>query len=135
MLTQHDDPAFAINIDTARRLVEVTPRGLWDLEIATRFMERLVAMLAILPANGCPIGQQVSLIDLGESMVQPPQIAPMLAGLIFDPRLKTRRIALVIQSPLLRMQAKRVVPQLEAFATRDEAIAALLAPDAAAQSA
>ncbi|MEH3036488.1 MAG: hypothetical protein PGN23_08390 [Sphingomonas adhaesiva] len=124
-----EDPYYSIVVDARQRLVVTTPRGLWDFAIAARFLVAQVAALDILPRYGCPLGQQVTLIDCSEWIVQPQQIATMMGGMLADPRLASRRIAILAPAPLLAMQARRVAGGQRFFADRAEALAWLLAPE------
>ncbi len=124
-----EDPHYTIVVDALQRLVVTSPRGLWDVAIAARFLVAQVAALDILPRYGCPLGQQVTLIDATEFIVQPQDIAAMMGAMLADPRLATRRIAIVVTAPLLAMQARRIAAGNRFFADRAEAMAWLLASE------
>ncbi|KQN81190.1 hypothetical protein [Sphingomonas sp. Leaf62] len=118
-----DDAAFTIRIDPARKLLDIDLRGLWDPAIVARFRDALATMLGRLPALGCPLGQQVTLFDMTQFAVQPREVLPLLEQIAANPGVSSRRIAIVANSMLLKMQAKRLAPNIALFEARDPALA------------
>ncbi|KQM22570.1 hypothetical protein ASE73_13730 [Sphingomonas sp. Leaf24] len=118
-----DDAAFTIRIDPARKLLDIDLRGLWDPAIVVRFRDALATMLARLPALGCPLGQQVTLFDMTQFAVQPREVLPLLEQIAANPGVSSRRIAIVVNSTLLKMQAKRLAPNIALFEAREPALA------------
>ncbi|MEH3046583.1 hypothetical protein [Sphingomonas adhaesiva] len=135
MRTIVDDPMYRIRVDVARRLMDLDLRGLWDQAIAGRFLAHVVEAMAVLNRAGCAAGQQAALVDITGFVVQTQDIVGMIQGMLADPRLATRRLAVVVTAPLLKMQAKRVSSSEGFFATREEAETWLFVPEGADHSA
>ncbi len=117
-----DDPAFAAGIDSATKRLDFALLGHWDLPTVTRFEAAIRATVARLPFLGIRLGDQVALFDTTRFTVQSPDVLAALGRLAADPRVTSRRIAIVLASALLRMQAKRAMPHLALFADRDAAL-------------
>lgn len=121
-------PAYTIEIDSARRFVEIALIGLWDSATIASFDADLRRSLRVLPAAGCPIGQQLTIFDLTAFIVQVQDVATMFGGMAADPTIASRRIAVLVTAPLLKMQARRVAPGYGLFDDRAQALAWLFAP-------
>jgi hypothetical protein len=117
-----DDAAFTIRIDPARRMLDIDLRGLWDPAIVLRFRDALATTLGRLPALGCPLGQQVTLFDMTQFAVQPRDVLPLLEQIASNPNVTSRRIAMIANSTLLKMQAKRLAPNIALFEAREPAL-------------
>ncbi len=120
---QIDDAAFTIRIDPARKLLDIELRGLWDPAIVARFRDALATTLARLPTLGCTLGQQVTLFDMTPFAVQPRDVLPLLEQIAADPNVSSRRIAIIVNSTLLKMQARRLAPNVALFEDREPALA------------
>ncbi|WP_242118941.1 hypothetical protein [Sphingomonas lacusdianchii] len=118
-----DDAAFTIRIDPARRMLDIDLRGLWDPAIVLRFRDALATTLGRLPTLGCPLGQQVTLFDMTQFAVQPRDVLPLLEQIAANPNVTSRRIAIIANSTLLKMQAKRLAPNIALFEARESALA------------
>lgn len=118
-----EDPAFSIRIDPARRMLDIALRGIWEPAIVLRFRQSLATALGRLPALGCPLGRQVTLFDMTGFAVQPREVLPLLEQIASDPNVTSRRIAIIVNSTLLRMQAKRLAPNVALFEGREPALA------------
>lgn len=118
-----DDAAFTIRIDPARRMLDIDLRGLWDPAIVLRFRDALATTLGRLPTLGCPLGQQVTLFDMTQFAVQPRDVLPLLEQIATNPNVTSRRIAIIANSTLLKMQAKRLAPNIALFEAREPALA------------
>ncbi len=118
-----DDDAFTIRIDPLRKMLDIDLRGLWDAAIVIRFRQALATSLTRLPALGCSLGQQVSLFDMTRFAVQPRDVLPLLEQIASDPKVTSRRIAIIANSALLKMQAKRLAPNIALFDDREPALA------------
>lgn len=118
-----DDAAFTIRIDPARRMLDIDLRGLWDPAIVLRFRDALATTLGRLPTLGCPLGQQVTLFDMTQFAVQPRDVLPLLEQIAANPNVTSRRIAIIANSTLLKMQAKRLAPNIALFEAREPALA------------
>jgi len=118
------DRNFSIHIDGKRRYVELQLKGHWDMDVATRFQAMLRTMLAPARAQGgCKVGEQVTLFDTADFPVQSQDVLALLAGMAADRSIGSRRIAMVLNSPLAQRQARRVAPDYAIFTDRDEALA------------
>ncbi|OAH44679.1 hypothetical protein AX777_20640 [Sphingobium yanoikuyae] len=117
-----EQPAYSILVDPERKYVELSLRGSWNAEVTTEFNRQFLEALLTLPANGCPFGEQVALIDLTEFAVQPRDILPLLGELANDPAVAPRRAATVVGSMLLQFQARRVAPNHRLFSDRPSAV-------------
>lgn len=126
-----DDAAFTIRIDPVRKMLVIDLRGLWDEAIVLRFRQSLATSLTRLPALGCSLGQQVTLFDMTHFSVQPRDVLPLLEQIASDPGVTSRRIAIIANSTLLKMQAKRLAPNIALFEAREPALAWLAEDDAA----
>ncbi len=124
-----DEAGFSIAVDPVRRFVDIAVRGLWGVDMVAAYKDDLVAKLHVLPGHGCPIGQHVTLLDITAFVVQPQQVTALLADMPQQPAFAARRAALLVEAPLLKMQAKRVLPTYLVCSSRAEALEWLLAPD------
>lgn len=120
------DPLFAINLTPATCLVEIVLRGFWTVEDFARFETALRAAMHDVMAHGCRMGEQVTLFDLTQYTVQSADVAQGMAGMAGDPTIGSRRIAVILSSALLKMQARRTAPDYGFFEDRAEALAWLL---------
>lgn len=117
-----DDPAFVAGIDRAAKRLDFALFGHWDLPTVVRFEAAIGAAVRHLPFLGIRTGDQVALFDTTRFTVQSPDVLAALGRIASDPRVTSRRIALVLASALLRMQAKRAMPQLALFDDRAAAL-------------
>ncbi|MEP9402484.1 hypothetical protein [Sphingomonas sp. VNH70] len=131
MIVVAEEPAFRAAIDPVDRRLEFTLVGHWDIATVTRFEDAIRACVLRLPALGIRPGEQVALFDTGRFSVQSADVLAELGRIAADPRVTSRRIALVLASALLRMQAKRAMPQIALFGDRAEAVAWLAQTEAA----
>lgn len=118
-----DDAAFTIRIDPVRKMLDIDLRGLWDPAIVLRLRQALATALGRLPALGCSLGQQVTLFDMTHFAVQPRDVLPLLEQIASNPNVTSRRIATIANSTLLKMQAKRLAPNIALFEAREPALA------------
>ena len=118
-----DDPAFRGAITSAPWLLDFALVGHWDLETVARFGAALRDVVARLPALGCRPGEQVALFDITGFAVQSSDVLAALGAIADRSRTTSRKIALVRNSALLSMQAKRALPHLPMFDSREEALA------------
>lgn len=125
LLTQHciEDAAFTIRLFALDKFVEIRMRGFWDGGTMQRFDATLRNVLPWLAMRGCAIGQQTTLFDLLEFPVQNQETLAALAGMVADPKIGSRRIAVLIGSALLKQQARRTAPGYGLFGNRAAAMA------------
>lgn len=130
------DAPFSIEIDPARRFVDVAVHGLWGPETVALFAAELRRKLRVLHAHGCPPGEHLVLVDITAFIVQVQDVATLLAGVGADPLFAARRAALAVAAPLVRLQARRVLPHYAVCGDRAEALRWLFTPaDSRAHSA
>ncbi len=129
MLVIVQEPAFVAAIDRDARRLDFALIGHWNLPTVARFEAAIRRVVQHLPLLGIRPGTQVALFDTTRFTVQSGDVLAELGRIAGDPRVTSRRIALVLASALLRMQAKRAMPHLALFDERDEALA-WLASDA-----
>lgn len=129
-MAQFDDPAFTIRIEPERKFVEIRMFGHWDDATARRFNSDLRRLLPALPAGGCRIGDQNTLFDTTAYAVQSQEVLAQLAGMAADPSIGSRRIAVLVSSTLVKLQARRIAPGYGLFDDRAEALRWLFEPDA-----
>jgi hypothetical protein len=129
-MEQIEDPAFTIQIDAARKYVEIGMLGLWDDDAAKRFERELRCLLPALPKGGCRIGEQNTLFDSTAYLVQSQDVTARLAGMAADPSIGSRRIAVLVSSTLSKLQTRRIAPGYGVFDDREEAMSWLFEPDA-----
>jgi len=120
---EKNDPSFTIRIWPQRRFVETVMRGFWTPEDRRRFDAELRALLPVLPAAGCPIRERVTLYDLTDFQVQAQEIIGGLMEMAADPAIESKRVAIVVLSGLLKLQARRVHEKYAFFETREAAMA------------
>lgn len=118
-----DDPAYRVAIDRAARQLDFVLIGHWSIATVARFETAIRDAVARLPMAGIRPGEQVALFDTTRFTVQSPDVLAALGRIAADPRVTSRRIALVFASALLRMQAKRAMPHLGLFDDRPSALA------------
>lgn len=118
---EQSDPAFSISMDPARKFVRIIMRSFWTIADQERFAAILRAMLRTFGRQGCQIGTQVTLIDLRDFPAQSTDVLSRLAQMTADRSIGSRRIAILLSSQLLKMQARRTAPDYSLF--EDEAAA------------
>ena len=124
-----DDHDFTIRIEPARKFVEITMRGHWDEATIRRFGHELRNLSRALPAAGCRIGEQNTLFDTTGYAVQSQEVLAQLGALAADPSIGSRRIAVLLSSTLIKLQARRIAPGYGLFSDREAALHWLFAPD------
>lgn len=65
----------------------------------------------------------MTLFDMTRFAVQPCDVLPLLEQIASDPNVTSRRIAIIANSTLLKMQAKRLAPNIALFESREPALA------------
>ena len=118
-----DDPAFRGAITSAPWMLDFALFGHWDLGTVQRFGAAIRDVVLRLPSLGIGPGEQVALFDITGFAVQSPDVLAALGEIADRSRITSRRIALVRSSTLLSMQAKRALPHLPMFDSRDAALA------------
>lgn len=116
--------AYTISCDIELSLVTITfEPTFWDDEVKKRFVAETLLAIASL---GCEIGKQLILVDLRNAILQSQSTIATLQKFLSDPR--GGKVALVAESPLSRMQTKRlrVREDVRMFNTVSEASAWLM---------
>jgi hypothetical protein len=122
-----ETPEYSVAFDPAGRMVRIALRGHWDLDLSKRYVREFRDALRVMPAGGCPLGEQLVFVDLREFAVQSQDVLGVLGELSNDASIAPRRTAVVASSALLTMQARRVAPDYHLFADPQEAMAWLTA--------
>ncbi|KQM26554.1 MULTISPECIES: hypothetical protein [unclassified Sphingomonas] len=126
-----DDPAFRGAITSAPWMLDFALFGHWDLGTVGRFGAAIRDAVMRLPSLGVRPGEQVALFDITGFAVQSPDVLAAIGAIADRSRTTSRKIALVRNSALLSMQAKRALPHLPMFDSREEALAWLREEEAA----
>ncbi len=115
---------YAIATEPAHRLVRITITGLLSVEqVADLYRQEHDAIAAM----GCPLGQQIVLVDLRKCPLQVQDVVKTFKSKIGGEQ-SARRIALVTGDSAARMQARRIIERDDAalFSSIGEAEAWLL---------
>jgi len=118
-----DDPAFRGDITSAPWMLDFALFGHWDLGTVQRFGMALRDAVTRLPTLGVRPGEQVALFDVTGFAVQSPDVLAAIGEIADRSRTTSRKIALVRSSALLSMQARRALPHVPMFDSREEALA------------
>lgn len=98
------DQPFVISTYKHRKLVCITFKQVfWDTDIKRSFIEGCVNAIVSLD---CEIGSQAILVDLRTAILQSQDLIASMQKFLSDP--SGGRIALVADTPLARMQTKRL---------------------------
>jgi hypothetical protein len=123
---------YTIAVDGRRRLVEVAINGFWTPEVFAAYAADLQRAIAKIPPSA---EGHVTLADVSNASIQPQQLVEAFQRFIGRGDRPSRRIALYTDAVLPRMQCKRISggnPNVQVFATREEAEAWLFDDQAAA---
>lgn len=110
---------YQLGTDPAHGLLRIKLAGFFDRETLERFAaEKAVAIASL----GRAPNQHVTLCELIDCKLQAQDVVGAFARLIADPRSRARKLALVTDSPLGRMQLRRIIgDHARIFDTRVEA--------------
>lgn len=118
---------FAIVIDTSRDLVRLTLGGFFAVADVRSLQAERVRRYADLR---CAPNQHLTLCDASAMRIQSRDAVAAFSGFVRDPRFLSRKLAIVSNSSLARMQTLRVNPPdrpgLRMFDMLDEAEAWLI---------
>lgn len=111
---------FTIETDPRRRLVVMTISGMLTTDQVRELYRQEHEAIA---AMGCPLGEQLVLVDLEQCPLQLQEIVQAFQSAM-ESSAKAKRLALVTGSSLARMQARRITQRADAalFERRDEAM-------------
>jgi hypothetical protein len=122
-----DKSKFDIATDDDLKLLRVTLRGFWDGATMADYMQCIRAAMADLQRIG---GCELILINMSDYPIQTKDVADgHAANLHAVKKLGAAKVALVMQSGLSKLQARRVVEDTghRAFNSEEEALAWLCA--------
>ena len=120
---------FDIAADVPRRLLQITARGLWDVDTVKAYKAALLAVIERMLAAGCPNGEMVALFDAREGGPQSQDVIAAFRAQLGQPDLVPRRLATLVGSALLKRQVERIaIPNQRVFTDEAEALAWLLSP-------
>ena len=116
---------FTISTEPHRQLVRIKVTGMLTLEQVADFYR---AEHEAIRAMGCPLGQQIAIVDVSECPLQLQQIVEAFQKSMESPA-RAKRLAMVTGGSLSRMQARRILKRDNAalFETVAEAEAWLFA--------
>ena len=100
------DCEFTISVDHPHRLVRATLIGFFTPAEVKRFAREEQAAVETLE---CPKGEHRVLIDASQCQVHTREVAEAFARLASDPPIKARRIAVVANGTLHRIQTRRIL--------------------------
>lgn len=109
------DPGFDIDIDPTRNRVHIVYRGGWNRAKVERFSAELEIAMLRMQAGGARRGDYLVLIDQREQGIIPQDVMPYFDALIAGTAPLARRIAVLTNSALARMQVKRVTGPASQF--------------------
>jgi hypothetical protein len=115
------EDAFSIRIDAGEKLFVIELSGFWDIETVERFGSAIAVALRAMKTAGCRPGEHVALVDNTRLNVQSQDVVQRFEDLIASRLNTARRVAVIVSSTLLKMQAKRVGPNHQFFEDRDAA--------------
>lgn len=122
------EDAFSIRADLDQRLLDIKLKGYWDLATVEHFARCAERAAMALRRAGCPPGEQLTLVDNRALSIQSQDVVKRFDALIETRLNRSHRTAVVVASPLLRMQAKRVGPDHRFFEDRESALGWLCTP-------
>lgn len=117
---------YSISIDRPTGLIEIKLSGHFSSEEIAEYVGDYRAAVQKL---GCAEGDHLLLMDGSEYTAQSQEVVKVFQEMSSDPRIKSRKLAVVLRIGLARMQAKRVMAVRDnaaIFETRDEARSWLL---------
>lgn len=116
---------YKIEVDIPFRMLKLTLEGFWTVEVAHRFATEQELAVARL---GPPYGTHLTLADVRNFEVQRREVVDVIRNLVVNARSTYRRIALVGQSALSKLQFARIIERDNAriFNNLNEAHAWLL---------
>ena len=112
---------YQLSTDPKYKMVLLKLAGmLTPAEMESMYREEYAAIAAM----GCAIGEHVVLADLTECNVQLQDVSAALQAVV-SKHGKAKRVAMVMERPLAKLQARRIAESQEAriFTSRDEALA------------
>lgn len=99
-------PSFAIMIQPRRNLMRVTLKGFFALsDVAALDVERRVALIKL----GCLPNDHVTMVDVSDCKLQSQEVVQAFQTMLGEPRYRSRRLAFVTGSSLVRMQVRRIM--------------------------
>lgn len=111
------DANFSIDADPARDLIRIRVGGFFTSDDLARFAEAWRAALASL---SCPRNKHLTLVDTRAASIQTQAVVGGWRTMITDPAFRSRRLAFVIGSTLVRMQLQRATADVTARVFTDE---------------
>lgn len=114
------DAHFTIDLDPARRLLNVVMGGFYTPDDVQRYHAAVHAATAKL---GSLPSMQRMICDISAMRIQSQETVAAFSQVMADPKYRHRRIAFVVAGSLARMQAQRVLGDRQArlFSTYTEA--------------
>lgn len=95
-----------------RDFVQITLAGFFDADMLSRLRDARLNALAQLY---CEPNQHLTLVDISGLRLQPQTLLPRFCAEIGDPGLRSRRLAFIVGSSVVRMQLRRVTVRDDLF--------------------
>jgi hypothetical protein len=121
--------AFNVEVSSDGMLMRLTLTGFLD-ELTVR--EFIAARDAAFRKLRCGPNQHLTLCDVSDAALQSQPAIQAFAGLLAQPERRSRRMAIVVRSPLATIQVRRMIsnrPDIKLFGSTSEAEGWLLEPD------
>jgi|UniRef100_UPI0035C96994 hypothetical protein len=106
MAATHD-----IRLDPVRKLLTLTLTGFFDVSQVAQIHAEIVGGIATL---GCAPNRHLTLVDVSASKLQAQDSVAAFGAIIVDPRIMSRKLAMVVGSSLARMQVRRILLRADA---------------------
>jgi hypothetical protein len=106
MTATHD-----IQLDPVRKLLTLTLTGFFDVSYVAIIREAIVEGIGKL---GCPPNRHITLVNISDSKLQAQDSVAAFGAIIVDPRIMSRRLAVVVGTSLARMQIRRILKRDDA---------------------
>ncbi len=113
-------PDFQIDVDPVRSLVHIRLAGFFNDAAMKRF---LATRASAFQALRCGRNEHLSLTDLRDMKIQAQDMVARWGHVLADPAYRSRRLAFVVATSLVRTQLQRAIGTRDArcFTDRDEA--------------
>lgn len=124
------DDKFEVSADTARGLLRITLRGLWNADDVRRYRSLLARMSEQLRAAGCPRGNTIVLVDARALGPQSQDMVAHYKASMGGDDMAVRRLATIVTSALFRRQVERIaIANQRVFNDESGALAWLLSSE------
>lgn len=116
------DPHFVVTPDPDRRLLQIAMTGFWDAATVERLHDALRPVIGRMLDDGVPYGELLTLVDMRGKDVMPQPALERVSQFVRDDS-PSRRVALIVDGKVHRLQAKRIAVSQKYAVFEDEAAA------------